>query len=80
MQFNDTSLVKTRALVDGTWIDADDGVTFEVTNPATGDVIAEVAKCGGAETRRAIEAAERAQVGWHEEDGHRAFHSPAPVV
>ena len=29
-----------------------------------GSVVAEVAKCGTAETRRAIEAAERAQVGW----------------
>ena len=47
-------------------IDADSGETFAVTNPATGDVVAEVARCGGDETRRAIEAAEVAQVEWRE--------------
>ena len=66
MKLNDSSLLKTRAVVDGTWIDADDGATFAVTNPATGEVIAEVAKCGADETRRAIEAAERAQVEWRQ--------------
>jgi len=53
--------------VDGNWIDAADGATFEVTNPATGEVVAEVAKCGAAETRRAIEAAEQAQLAWRQE-------------
>jgi len=66
MSMNDSELLKTQALVDGTWIDADDGATFEVTNPATGDLVAEVARCGGAETRRAIEAAERAQIEWRQ--------------
>ena len=33
-----------------------------VTDPATGDSIAEVASCGTAETRRAIEAAEVAML------------------
>ncbi len=66
MQLTDSTLLKTRALVGGTWIDADDGATFAVTNPATGEVVAEVAKCGGGETRRAIEAAERAQIEWRQ--------------
>jgi succinate-semialdehyde dehydrogenase/glutarate-semialdehyde dehydrogenase len=35
-----------------------------VTNPATGEVIARVASCGSTETRRAIEAAQAAQVDW----------------
>ena len=66
MHLNDSSLLKTQALVDGTWIDADDGATFSVTNPATGEVVAVVAKCGRDETRRAIEAAERAQIDWRQ--------------
>ncbi len=64
MQLNDASLRKTQAYIDGKWIDADDGETFVVTNPATRKVVAEVARCGGDETRRAIDAAEKAQVVW----------------
>ena len=66
MQLTDGSLLKTQAFVDGKWIDAADGETFVVTNPATREVVAEVAKCGGDETRRAIEAAEKAQIEWRQ--------------
>ena len=38
MQLTDGSLLKIQAFVDGKWIDADDGSTFAVTNPATGEV------------------------------------------
>jgi succinate-semialdehyde dehydrogenase/glutarate-semialdehyde dehydrogenase len=64
MNLTDTSLMKTQAYVNGQWIDADSGETMDVTNPATGEVVASVAKCGAAETRRAIEAAEKAQIDW----------------
>ena len=64
MQISDQGLLKTQAYVDGKWIAADGGETLAVINPATGDTIAEIAKCGTAETRRAIEAAERAQKEW----------------
>ncbi|MCH7502292.1 MAG: NAD-dependent succinate-semialdehyde dehydrogenase [Proteobacteria bacterium] len=64
MQISDQGLLKTQAYVDGKWINADSGDTLAVINPATGDTIAEIAKCGTAETRRAIEAAERAQKEW----------------
>ncbi len=64
MQISDQGLLKTQAYVDGKWIDADSGETLAVLNPATGDTIAEIAKCGTDETRRAIEAAERAQKDW----------------
>ena len=53
-----------RALINGEWTAADDGATFAVDNPATGDVIASVASCGAAETHRAIEAAEAALTDW----------------
>ncbi len=64
MQISDQSLLRTQAYVDGQWIDADSGEKLAVLNPANGEIIAEIAKCGTAETRRAIEAAEIAQVSW----------------
>jgi len=63
---NDVELLRTQAYIGGSWVDADDGATLAVTNPASGAVIAEVAKCGQAETRRAIEAARAAQVEWRQ--------------
>jgi len=60
----DKRLLKMDAYIDGQWVASDQGTTLEVTNPATGEVIARVANCGTDETRRAIEAAQAAQVGW----------------
>ena len=61
---SDASLLRTQAYINGEWVDADDGSTFKVYNPANHEVIAEVADCGAAETRRAIEAAEAARHAW----------------
>jgi succinate-semialdehyde dehydrogenase/glutarate-semialdehyde dehydrogenase len=66
MQIKDKDLFRTQAYIDGQWCDAESGETLSVLNPANGEVIAAVAKCGTAETRRAIEAAERAQVAWRQ--------------
>jgi len=60
----DPSLLVTKAYVAGEWIDADDGATFEVTNPARNDVICSVPNLGRAETARAIAAAEVAMKDW----------------
>ncbi len=60
----DPGLLETRAYVGGAWIDADDGATFPVTNPARGDVICEVADLSRIEVARAIEAAEAARHEW----------------
>ena len=60
----DQDLFKTKAFIDGKWIDSDDRSTFPVINPATGEVICEVVSCGKNETRRAIEAAEKARPSW----------------
>ena len=64
MQLQDAALLRTQAFIDGGWRDADDGATTPVRNPANGEVIAEVARCGQAETRCAIEAAQRAHLDW----------------
>ncbi|MEL7453014.1 MAG: aldehyde dehydrogenase family protein, partial [Pseudomonadota bacterium] len=52
------------AMIDGIWVPADEGGTFPVFDPATGDCLAEVADCGQAETVRAVQAAHRAGPGW----------------
>ncbi len=64
MLLKDPSLLETRAFVAGEWVDADDGATFEVRNPARGDVIARVADLSRAEVKRAIEAAQAAMKDW----------------
>ena len=51
-------------LIGGEWVDADSGATLDVTNPANGQTIGTVPKSGTAETRRAIEAAEKAFKSW----------------
>jgi succinate-semialdehyde dehydrogenase/glutarate-semialdehyde dehydrogenase len=53
-----------RMYVDGKWIAADNGRTLGVINPATEEVLAEVAYGGRAETRRALEAASKALPAW----------------
>jgi succinate-semialdehyde dehydrogenase / glutarate-semialdehyde dehydrogenase len=64
LQLNDPDLLRQQAYVDGQWVDADSGATFPVIDPATGEAIAHVPRMGAAETRRAIEAAERARPAW----------------
>src|SRR5260370_42539070 len=53
-----------RMYIDGKWTDAENGRTMGVINPATEEVIQEVAYGGRAETRRALEAAKKAMPGW----------------
>ncbi|HQU67972.1 MAG TPA: NAD-dependent succinate-semialdehyde dehydrogenase [Albidovulum sp.] len=60
----DPSLLVTRAYVAGQWVAADDGSTFEVTNPARGDVICELPNLSRTETARAIEAADKTRKEW----------------
>ncbi|HEX9703402.1 MAG TPA: NADP-dependent succinate-semialdehyde dehydrogenase [Rhodospirillales bacterium] len=64
MQLNDQRLFRDKCYVDGQWIGADDGATFDVANPATGEVLAKVARLGAKETRRAIDAANAAWGPW----------------
>lgn len=50
--------------INGEWGEAASGKRFEVTNPATGEVIADVADGGQEDAARAIEAAHAAFAGW----------------
>jgi succinate-semialdehyde dehydrogenase/glutarate-semialdehyde dehydrogenase len=60
----DADLMRHQAFIGGRWCDADNGETFGVTNPATGETLGTVPKMGAAETRRAIEAAKNAWPEW----------------
>jgi succinate-semialdehyde dehydrogenase / glutarate-semialdehyde dehydrogenase len=60
----DPELLRGQCYVDGKWIDADSGKTIDVTNPANGGKLGTVPAAGEAETRRAIEAANRAYPAW----------------
>jgi succinate-semialdehyde dehydrogenase/glutarate-semialdehyde dehydrogenase len=60
----DPSLLVTQGYLAGEWVNGEDGATFDVTNPARGDVIAQVADLSRAQTAQAIAAAETAQKEW----------------
>ena len=64
LQLKDPSLLRQQAYINGQWVDADNGATVAVTNPATGEQIGTVPVMGAAETRRAIEAANAAWPAW----------------
>ena len=64
MELKDGDLLRQRCYIDGQWVEADDGATIDVNNPASDKIIASVPRAGAAETRRAIEAAEQAFVSW----------------
>ena len=60
----DPTLLATQGYLAGDWVDGEDGATFAVTNPARGDVVANVADFSRAQTAQAIAAAGKAQKGW----------------
>ena len=64
LHLKDTALLRGQGYIDGQWVGADSGAVFGVTDPASGARLAEVADKGATETRRAIEAAERALPAW----------------
>jgi succinate-semialdehyde dehydrogenase / glutarate-semialdehyde dehydrogenase len=64
-----SSLLREEAYISGKWCTADSGQRFEVTNPATGEVIAHVANLGVTEFKAALETAQVAQKKWAEATG-----------
>ncbi|MGV8834569.1 NAD-dependent succinate-semialdehyde dehydrogenase [Cellvibrio sp.] len=64
INLRNSSLLQTHAFIDGEWCHSDTYKTFAVKNPATGEVVAQVADLGVDETRRAITAAAHAQILW----------------
>src|SRR5437667_1060392 len=64
LNLKDPSLFREQCYIDGEWLDSDSKKSIPVTNPATGETLGSVPNMGAAETRRAIEAAERALPAW----------------
>ena len=64
LSLSDNTLFRTECYINGQWCSAESSARLAIKNPATGDVIAEVAKVGAEETRRAIEAAKTAMTAW----------------
>ena len=64
LKLKDPTLLRQQAYIAGAWVNADDGTTVAVTNPANGEQIGTVPMCGTEETVRAIAAAEKAQKAW----------------
>ncbi len=64
MKLKNPDLFKQQNYINGKWVDADSGKTTAVHNPATGELLGHVPRCGADETRRAIEAAQVAQKAW----------------
>src|SRR5437660_1283339 len=63
-QLKDPRLFREACYIDGQWVQASSGQTLKVDNPATGEIIGTVPELTGAETRQAIEAANRTFPAW----------------
>jgi len=64
IELQDNRLFRQQCYIDGAWSAADSGATLAVTNPATDETLGTIPKMGEVETRRAIEAANRAFPAW----------------
>jgi len=64
VQLTDSKLFRQSCYVDGAWVNARGGAMINVDNPATGEIVGTVPKFGAAETRDAIESADRAFLEW----------------
>ncbi|MCL1940223.1 MAG: NAD-dependent succinate-semialdehyde dehydrogenase [Desulfovibrionaceae bacterium] len=64
MQLKDKSLFKQQCLINGQWVDAADGATLTVTNPADGSVVGTVPKLTKAQVVEAIAGAQKAFPEW----------------
>jgi succinate-semialdehyde dehydrogenase/glutarate-semialdehyde dehydrogenase len=64
MKLTDAKLLRTLAYINGEWCEAKDGARFEVTNPATDEILATVPDMGADETSKAIASAKAAWPAW----------------
>src|SRR4029077_15389576 len=72
-----------KAFIGGEWADSASGETMDVINPATGEVVAEVPRCGAEDVDRAVEAAKRALPDWLDKtpkDRSELLHALADVL
>ncbi len=69
MKLNDSTLFRQQCFVNGAWLDATDGATMGVSNPADASAIGAVPAMGAGQTREAIEAADAAWPAWRAKTG-----------
>jgi succinate-semialdehyde dehydrogenase/glutarate-semialdehyde dehydrogenase len=61
---SDTTLFRQQCLIGGKWLDAEEGATIAVDDPATGEMIGVVPDMSGAQAAQAVVAAEAALPAW----------------
>ncbi|KAG0617978.1 hypothetical protein M758_4G029600 [Ceratodon purpureus] len=64
VQLKEMGLFKSKGLIGDKWVDAEDGRTLPVTNPATGETLTSVPLMSGGDTQKAIAAASHAFTSW----------------
>jgi succinate-semialdehyde dehydrogenase/glutarate-semialdehyde dehydrogenase len=64
LNLKDPSLLRQQCYIDGQWLSADSGITIDVTNPATNEILGTIPRMGADETRRAISCANTALPAW----------------
>jgi succinate-semialdehyde dehydrogenase/glutarate-semialdehyde dehydrogenase len=64
LELNNPSLLREQSYIDGNWISAEDGETFDVTNPADGSLVARVPEMRVAGAEAAVAAADAAWPAW----------------
>ena len=60
----DPSLFKEEAFINNQWVKSSSGASFPINNPATGEIIAQVANLGAVDAEKAIAAADKALSKW----------------
>src|SRR4051812_47039188 len=63
-RLSDPTLLRTGAYVDGAWLGEGDEGTFWVSNPSTGERIAQLPSLSREQVGRAVDAADRALPAW----------------
>ncbi|KAF1044071.1 NAD-dependent succinate-semialdehyde dehydrogenase [Xylophilus sp.] len=69
-QTSTASYASTQLLIAGQWVDAADGRRIDVRNPATGEVIGQVAHAGRVDLDRALDAAQKGFDAWRRIPAH----------
>lgn len=64
INLQDPTLFRSQPLIDGEWCDAASGQTFELRNPASGEVLGQIAQLSAHEVMVAVEAANAALPDW----------------
>ncbi|RSH82895.1 succinate semialdehyde dehydrogenase NADP+ linked [Saitozyma podzolica] len=70
-QLADSSLFRTKGFVNGQWVDASDGLSFTVTNPATGEKLGEMPNMPRSQIQEAIVASKTAFPLWAKLTAHQ---------